>query len=217
MKRKLLAVTTALVLGATSSLGHAAMVDFEDIGLAAGNTGFAGSFVSGGFDFTSPSNHIHSNNQSASRFSDSGSANLMIHDNGGNNANNALTMAQIGRGVFSINSVSLAEGFVGFGAATVHVVGNLFGGGSVIADFTLDGVNDGGPGGVADFETFNFSAAWSNLLNVTFSGIGGTPNEHAFSVDNITVNQGGNVPEPAALGLMGLALAGLAFSRRKKA
>lgn len=217
MKYNFLPITAALIIGTTSSLAHAAVVDFEDIGLPVGSTDLVGSYVSGGFNFTSPSNHIHSNNQSASSFSDSGSTNLMIHDNGGNNANNALTMMQSNGGLFSINSVFLSEGFVGFGAATVHVLGTLFGGGTVVADFTLDGIIDGGPGGVADFQTFNFSPAWTNLLSVTFSGVGGTPNEHSFAVDNIAVNEGGNIPEPGALSLLGLALAGLAYSQRKKA
>lgn len=214
MKRQLSTISCALVLGAWSQFGSAAIINFEDIALAPGGETLQASATSGGFLFTSPSNHIHRANQAGS-FADSGSTNLMIHDNGGQNANNALTMAN-GGSAFSISSVSLAEGFVNFGAALVHVVGNLSGGGTVTVDFTLDGIIDG-VGGVNDFQTFNFGGGWTDLVSVTFSGVGGTANEHAFAVDDINVNAAVNVPEPAMLGLMALGLAGLGFTRRKKA
>jgi hypothetical protein len=215
MMRHLSPIVFTLVFGAWSQVSQAAIINFEDIPTAPGTNNIEGSETSDGFLFTSPSSHIHRVNQAGS-FGDSGSTNLMIHDNGGGNAGNALTMAAVSGGAFNINSALLSEGFVGFGAATVHVVGNIFGGGAVTTDFALDGIIDG-VGGVNDFQTFNFSGAWTNLTSVTFSGVGGTVNEHAFSIDNIVVNQAQAIPEASSLALLGLALAGLGFSRRKKA
>ncbi|WP_295761032.1 PEP-CTERM sorting domain-containing protein [Undibacterium sp.] len=216
MKFHLSAIAISLVLGAGSQLSQAAVIDFEDIATSAGNAVFDSSpDASGGFLFTSPSNHIHRVNQFGS-FGDSGSTNLMIHDNGGANAGNGLTMTKVGGGTFGMSSAWLSEGFSNFGAKQVHIVGSLFGGGSVVLDFTLDGIFDGA-GGLNDFQTVNFDGSWNNLTSVAFNGIGGTANEHAWSIDNINVGEAATtVPEPSTLALMALAMVGLGFMRRRK-
>lgn len=213
--KQLKKLATLAALTGVAQCAMAGLVNFEDIGLSAGSTGFAGQFVSQGFLFQSSQNHIHSANQSAP-FADSGSANLMFHDNGGNNPNNTLTMTRVSGGTFSIQSLWSGEGFTNFGAASIHVIGNLSGGGTVSTDFTFDGIIDGVNGD--DFELFTFSSAWANLDSLTIVGVGGTPGEHSFSVDNITVDQSSSrIPEPATLGLTAAALLGLAASRRKRA
>jgi PEP-CTERM motif len=193
---------------------QAATITFEDIAPTVGTANVIGSATSDGFLFTSPSNHIHLVNQ-APTFADSGSTNLFIHDNGGQNAGNFLTMAQASGGLFSLQSAALSEGFIGFGAASVHIVGNLFGGGTVTSDFVLDGIIDS-LGGVQDFQTASFGAAWTNLTSVTFTGVGGTVNEHAFSIDDIDVNNVSAVPEPASLLLLGAGLGLVGRLRRRR-
>ena len=55
-------------------------------------------------------------------------------------------------------------------ARNIEVTGNLFGGGTVSATLTVDGICDG-VGGAADFQTFTFDAAWGNLSSVVLKGI----------------------------------------------
>jgi hypothetical protein len=213
MKCFLTTTALTLVLGTWGQLSHATVINFEDIAVPVGTASIVSSEISDGFLFTSPSDHFHLLNQ-VTPFADSGSTNLFIHDNGGANAGNSMTMTQVGGGTFSINIAWLSEGFIGFGAATVHVVGNIFGGGTVTTDFRLDGIIDG-PGQVNDFQTFNFGANWTNLASVNFTGVGGTVNEHAWSIDNIEVNA--PVPEPETYGMMlaGLGLMGFMILRRR--
>ncbi len=204
-----------MAVGAFATRASASLITFEDIAVAPGTSLIEASETSGGFLFTAPTNHIHRTNAGNDSFADNGTTYLFTHDNGGQNANNALTMALVTGGTFSLNSLDLSEGFVGFGADSVHVVGNLFGGGTIMADFLLDGVIDGiGP--LNDFQGIVFGAGWNNLLDVTFSGVGGTVNEHAFAVDNILVNENA-VPEPSLLALFGLGLAGLRLRRQRRA
>lgn len=210
MKRHL---ALAFVVAAWTQSSEASVIDFEDIAAPVGGNFIEPSEASGGFLFSSPPGHIHRTNQ-AIGFGDSGSTNLTIHGDG-----NGLTMTQFGGGAFRINSVFLSEGFSGLGAATVHVVGSISGGGTVTTDFTLDGLFDS-VGGVNDFQLFSFSSAWTNLSSVAFNGVGGAPTEHGWSIDNIGVNEAPptpTVPEPTSLTLLALGLAGVGFGRRKLA
>ena len=57
--------------------------------------------------------------------------------------------------------------------------------------------------------TFNFGSPWASLTSVSFSS-----DVVGFSLDNINVNA---VPEPTSVLLVGLGLAGLLVSSRRKA
>jgi hypothetical protein len=60
---------------------------------------------------------------------------------------------------------------------------------------------------------------WNDLSSVVFTGVGGPTNGYSFGLDdiNVTLSGGNPVPAPATLALFGLGLAGLGWSRRKKA
>jgi hypothetical protein len=94
-------------------------------------------------------------------------------------------------------------------------VGTLAAGGTVTATFVLDLVNDG-PGGVADFQTFNFSSAWTGLSLVSMNGTSLNGTSYGY-IDNLVVQQTtAAVPEPASLALAAVALLGVAASRGRK-
>ena len=99
----------------------------------------------------------------------------------------------------------------GFPDATViSVIGNLFGGGTLTAAFTLNGPN---------FTSFLLPASWTNLSSVQFTGMIPSVSSNAgFGLDNIVVNQATTVPEPGSLTLLGsglLTLAGVFMRGRR--
>jgi hypothetical protein len=129
-----------------------------------------------------------------------------------------VTMTQLLGGSFTLLGFDYAE-FVEGGndanATSLHLVGNLLGGGTVQQDLALDGINDG-PGGGADFESAVLFGFWSSsvLTSLQFWGFDGRDVASGFQLDNILVSA--DVPEPAALLLLGLGLAAYRRGRRSR-
>jgi hypothetical protein len=200
-----------------------AVVTFDDVAVAPDNP-MQTSVNSGGFNFASSHFHI--------------TVDPTICDFGGCVANGTqyasedgpalalpVTMTKIGGGTFSLISFDGAELFLDDAAAAagnragpfpnatfIRVVGNLSGGGTIEANFQLDGVKDGN-GGVADFQHFVFGPGWTNLTSAVWSGgvVGAAPINASMSFDNIAV-----APEPGTLLLLGSALTGAAISARRR-
>lgn len=117
-------------------------------------------------------------------------------------------------------TVSIASGTFDFTGAyitaawqndlTVYIDGLLSGSTLFSQVFTI---NDDAP----IFTNSNFLGI--DTLNIyTFSGVdAGTPGggKHV-AIDNFTINESVSVPEPASIALLGLGLAGIGFSRKKK-
>ncbi len=115
-----------------------------------------------------------------------------------NTVNGVMIFSRIDGAAFDLASIDLAALFVGGNTPTVNFVGNLSGGGTVNASYT---VHNG-----TGIETFSFAGmGFNGLSSVTWV------QENAFhQFDNITI-----VPAPATLALLGLA--GFAGRRRRQA
>jgi len=107
-----------------------------------------------------------------------------------------ITLMEAAGGIFSLLSLDLAYYDLGDLAGTLTISGMLNGAQVATSIFDL---------GVPESITF-LGANWAQLTQVSFLATSG------FSLDNINVAA---VPEPGTLALVGLAAAGLAFTRRR--
>jgi len=101
------------------------------------------------------------------------------------------------------------SGFFQFSATSIQVEGTLADSGTISQVFTLDLIADNTED---DFELFIFSAGFTGLSSVTFSGLGGQAGNR-FGVDDLVVTQ--TVPIPAAAWMFGSALGLLGWVRRR--
>jgi len=198
MQRLLLAATAAVCLFGVS---HAAVIDFEDLGVAVGtqlNPALNVSQNTGGFTMSSPGADLHFHNQDG--FGDNGTTNMGAHG--------LVTATPVGGGTFSLTSFDFDYFIADLGSITI--TGDKSVGIDVVQVFVTDGF--AAPlGGVASYETF-LLAGFTDLIGVTFaSGAANVIETNGFFIDNIVFS----TPEPATIGLLGFGLALVGVLRRR--
>ena len=196
----------AITLGFTSGILNATIIDFEDVTLS-GNVGPVGTQISRGFQFDTTSTNdilrVHRNGGNcAGGCVDNGTQALYAY-NSDQTAPFEVFMTAVDNSVFNFLSFDYSElfKFTTDGTAVIDLIGTRSGGGTVTASFSIDQTP-------AAYQTATVSG-FSSLTSVLFSSDKLFP-----TYDNIVVS---SVPEPATLALMSLGLAGLGFSRKRKA
>lgn len=158
----LLVSTTGIILGAPAQ-ADLVVIDF-DAEPSSACLALGASFTTQGFVFTSPTDTLFSCDGTAPSLASNGTPSLID----ANFISRPSMTAENGR-AFSLVRFDAAErNSSGLNNATsIRVEGARFDGTTVVANFTLDGINDG-PGGAGDFETFVLPASFRDLASVTF-------------------------------------------------
>lgn len=218
MKRMAVAVAAISLMAAVGSV-QAGVVTFNGVS-SSGNPTLT-TLTTEGFTFTS--RHFHTvDSPGITLFGGSADNGTIYIGEEAGGLGLPITMATEGGQPFSLTSFDGTELFVNAAAAAVggfpnagyiNVLGNLSGGGTVNAQFTLDGIIDGA-GGAADFQTFVLPGTFVNLASVTFSGAQVTGAPGAIALDNINT---GVIPAPGALLLGGIGAGLVTWFRRRAA
>ena len=187
-----------LMLASLSVAANANVITFDDA-ITTDSSGFS----TQGYNFDVLTNHYHLESTTTRYGTNSATTSLIIDDFAGDNS---LSVSSIAGTNFDLSSFDIISAGTSFGSTTVSIVGALAGGGTLSYTYNDSDLNN--------FETVNLG--WSNLTSVTFNGFGNTGSgENFFRLDNLNV-AANSVPEPASLLLLGLGLAGIGFTKKKK-
>ena len=189
----------AAVFLATGMLGagqaQAVVIDFEDLGAGISpedqiNPPSGYPISSGGFTFTPGPNDASGLNDlhvgMPSFWPSNGTTVLFSHDD--------VILTKADRGLFSLQRFDFS-GWVGNQEVSFSVTGIRSDSSTVTQLFNPDGLADG-PGGVADFQTFDFNSSWTDLVSATWTHTGSGTAQGLFGLDNIVAEP---VPEPNSI------------------
>jgi hypothetical protein len=205
-------VKLAALLLVGSSAANADVITFDNY---PGEETLRSEVISGGFVFVSDHMHAYGDLRYPG-ISYNGTTTLGYESGRGS----PITMSALDGTLFSLLSLDAAEFYAPNNpdrpnADFLEIHGFHADGHESVWSLALDGVVDG-PGGLVDFQHFVLPSFFVDLLQVTFIGVQGNGAAGGVNLDNIEIFQSSSVPEPGTLGLMGLALAGVAAFRRRR-
>lgn len=203
-------ILSAIMLLILTAVSHATVIDFQDV--TSGSCRSQGNLVtSRGFNFTGNPSDPNLWVCNAGVIQNNTSAALVDA-----NSKSIVTMSAADSSLFSLQSFFAGSRTADFnpsqvssyfGLATgIEIVGTLFDSSTVSQTISFNHL---------DWEQFNVSNAFTNLVSVTFTALGASVRPE-FLIDDIVVNEFVNAPEPITLVLLSFGLAGLGFSRRNR-
>jgi hypothetical protein len=179
-------VRVGILLCVLSAAASATLINFEDLSISPGSYTFSNPVISQGYSLSASDGGYELDADGAYR----GSISFFTDST-------PIGLARVGGGAFNLLSFWAAEDNLDT-SRTISLTGFLAGGGTVSADFVLDGVYDG-PGGDDDYQQFILPGTFVGLSGVSFSD----PLAD-LSLDDITVETA--VPEPSTFALAGAVL-----------